>query len=84
MFGGIAFMIKKKVCVGVIKDSLLVKLDPAQRDAALKKKGCREMDFSKRPAMGSVFVDPEGTDKEKDLEYWIDLALAFNKKAASN
>lgn len=82
MFGGIAFMVQHKVCVAVIKESLLVKLDPAEREAALKKKGCREMDFSKRTSKGAVFVDPEGTDKDKDLEYWVGVALTYNKKAA--
>jgi|ERR1043165_1690036 hypothetical protein len=82
MFGGIAFMVQHKVCVAVIKESLLVKLDPAEREAALKKKGCREMDFSRRTAKGAVFVDPEGTDRDKDLGYWVDVALAYNKKAA--
>ncbi len=28
-----------------------------------------------------VFVSPEGTGNEKDLQYWVDLALDFNKKA---
>jgi hypothetical protein len=29
---------------------------------------------------GFVFVNNEGTKAKKDLEYWIDLALAYNKR----
>lgn len=33
---------------------------------------------------GFVFVGPEGTKSKKDLEYWINLSLEFNKKAKSS
>jgi len=33
---------------------------------------------------GFVFVNPEGTYNEKDLNYWIDLALDFNKRAKAS
>ena len=42
------------------------------------------MDFTRKPMKGFVFVDPEGTRTKKDLEYWIKLALDFNKRAKSS
>jgi hypothetical protein len=42
------------------------------------------MDFTGKPMRGFVFVDNEGTKTKKDLEYWIDLALAYNKKAKAS
>lgn len=84
MFGGIAYMVKDKMCVGIIKESLLVRLDPALRETALKKKGCRVMDFSGRIMKAFVTVDPEGIDKDKDLDHWIGLALDYNKIAKSS
>ena len=33
---------------------------------------------------GFLFIDPEGTDMDADLEYWIKLALEFNPKAKSS
>jgi hypothetical protein len=33
---------------------------------------------------GFVFVDPKGTSSEKDLKYWVALAVDFNAKAKSS
>jgi len=45
MFGGICFMVNDKMCVGVEKDRLMVRLDPEKYNEALEKEGCRPMDF---------------------------------------
>ncbi len=29
--------------------------------------------------MGFLFIDPEGFDKDVDLDFWIEKALSFNK-----
>ena len=84
MFGGLTFMVNGKMCVGVSKDDLMVRLDPAVYDAALKKKGCREMNFTGKAMKGFVFINPKGTSNKKDLDYWIDLALDFNRKAKTS
>lgn len=81
MMGGLTFMVNDKMCVGVLKDDLMVRLDPIAYDAALKRKGCREMDFTGKPMVGFVFISSKGTSNTKDLSYWIELALDFNKKA---
>lgn len=84
MMGGVAFMVNDKMCVGVIKDEMMARIDPDVYDEALEKKGCRPMDFTKKPMKGWVFISPEGIDKVRDLEYWIGLALDFNQKAKSS
>ena len=84
MIGGLSFMVDGKMCVGVIKDDLMVRIDPAVYAAALKKKGCREMTFTGRPLKGFVLVGPEGMGNKKDLGYWIDLALDFNPRAKAS
>lgn len=84
MMGGLTFMVNSKMCVGVSKDDLMVRLDPVVYDAALQKKGCREMDFTGKPMKGFVFVDSEGTSNKKDLNYWIDLALDFNRRSKAS
>lgn len=80
MMGGLAFMVNGKMCVGILKDDLMARIGPEVYGAALQKKGCREMDFTGKPMKGFIFVDPEGADDRRDLQYWIDLALDFNKK----
>lgn len=84
MMGGVAFMVNDKMCVGVVKDEMMARIDPDVFDLALEKNGCRPMDFTKKPMKGWVFISPEGIDKVKDLEYWIGLALEFNQKAKSS
>jgi hypothetical protein len=49
----------------------------------IKMLSCQPMDFTGRPMKGYVFVTPDGFDLESDLEYWIDLCLAFNPLAKS-
>ena len=77
-------MVNGKMCVGVSKDDLMVRLDPAVYDVALKRKGCREMDITGKPMRGFVFVSPKGFKTKKDLNYWVELALDFNKKAKAS
>jgi TfoX/Sxy family transcriptional regulator of competence genes len=84
MMGGLTFMLNDKMCVGIVNDDLMVRINPKVYESALEKTGCREMDFTGRPMKGFVFVAPEGTKSKKDLEYWINLALDFNKKAKSS
>ena len=80
MMGGVAFMVNNKMCVGVIKDEMMARIDPEIFEEAIEKQGCRPMDFTYKPMKGWVFISPEGIDTVKDLEYWIALALDFNPK----
>jgi TfoX/Sxy family transcriptional regulator of competence genes len=84
MMGGLCFMVDDKMCVGINKNDLMARIDPEVYSDALKRKGSKEMDFTGRPMKGFVFVEPTGTDLEKDLEYWIKLSLDFNPKAKSS
>jgi len=81
MMGGVAFMINNKMCIGIVKDELMARIDPDIFEESLENLGCRPMDFTGKPMKGWVFISPEGIDKVKDLEYWIGLALDFNQKA---
>ena len=82
MIGGLTFMLNGKMCLGILKDDLMARIDPAVHDAALKRKGRREMDFTGRPMRGFVFVSPVGT--KTNLDYWVGLALDFNGREKSS
>ena len=84
MMGGLTFMVNNKMCVGILKDDLMARIDPEVYESALEIKGCREMDFTGRPMKGFVFISPEGTKSKKELDYWINLALDFNKRAKAS
>ena len=81
MMGGLTFMLQHKMCVGVLKDELMCRIDPEIHEMAIKRKGCRTMDFTKKPMKGFVFVNASGINSEKDLNYWVALAVGFNAKA---
>ena len=81
MMGGLTFMVNGKMCVGVLGNELMARIDPLIYDEALSRKGCREMDFTGKPMRGFVFVGSAGTSAAKDLDRWVRLALDFNKKA---
>ncbi len=84
MMGGLTFMVDDKMCVGVVKDNLMARIDPEIYKEALTKKGCREMNFTGRPMKGYVFIEPDGVDLDEELEYWVKLCLEFNPKAKSS
>ncbi len=81
MMGGLCFMVKGKMCVGVEKDRLMARIGPDAYEDALTRKGCRPMDFTGRPMRGFVFVELEGLRSDKDLAFWLELALAYNPTA---
>ena len=84
MFGGLCFMVNDKMCVGVEKERLMVRLDPAKYDEVIEKEGCKPMDFTGKIMKGYVFVDIDALNTKKKLEYWVKLALDFNKIAKSS
>lgn len=78
MMGGLCFMVNGKMCVGVEKSRLMARIGPEAHDDALTRKGCRPMDLTGRPMRGFVFVEPEGLASERELAFWVKLALAYN------
>ena len=57
MFGGIAFMLRDHMCVGVINDLLMVRVGPEQYEDTLSEDHVRPMDFTGRPMKGYVYVE---------------------------
>ena len=84
MMGGICYLVNDKMCAGIVKNKMMARIDPEFYMTALAKKGCTPMDFTGQTMQGFVFIEPEGIDMDKDLEYWIDLCLEFNPKAKSS
>jgi TfoX/Sxy family transcriptional regulator of competence genes len=81
MFGGLCFMVNDKMCLGVEQERMMVRIDPAVYEEALEKDGCTPMDFTGKVMKGYVFVDAAVLNTNKRLDYWVQLALDFNKRA---
>ena len=77
MFGGLGLLVAGNMCVGVIGDDLIVRLDPDDAGAALTEPGARPFDFTGRPMRGWLFVSPDATAEDSDLERWVRRAEAF-------
>ena len=84
MMGGLTFMYRGKMCVGIIKDELMCRVDPDIHDQLVEKPGCRTMDFTKRPMKGYVLIDQSAMGSDGDFNSWIELALSFNEKAKAS
>lgn len=84
MMGGLTFMVNGKMCVGVHTGEIMVRFDPALQDEVLSRKGARPMDFTGKVMRGFVFVGREGIRTERMLKRWVDLGLAFNKRAKAS
>ena len=77
MFGGIAFMLRGHMFVGISDRSLMARVGPQNYERALAMDGAREMDFTGKPMRGYVFVGPRGIESARDLRRWVDLCAGF-------
>jgi len=84
MFGGIAFMVEGKMCVSVGKGRIMCRIDPANHDMALGRKGCTTVVMKGREYRGYVRINADALSTEGDLDYWIRLALDFNSRAKAS
>ncbi len=84
MMGGLTFMVDGKMCVGIIGDELMCRIDPNLEEIVLEKPGCRPMDFTGRPMKGYVMVDGHAMHSEKEFNDWINLCLDFNPRAKAS
>jgi len=77
MFGGLAFLSRGHMFVGIVGGTLMARIGPEPYAEALRTPHVREMDFTGRPMKGYVFVDPPGIERDDDLERWIGASRAF-------
>lgn len=75
MFGGLAFLYKGKMTVGIIKEDLMVRVVSHKMDHVLQLPHVRPMDFTKRPMKEFVYVSEAGINLEEQLLYYIELGL---------
>jgi TfoX/Sxy family transcriptional regulator of competence genes len=82
MFGGIAFLVQGKMCVGVYGgENMLLRCDPQMADELLTKKGVQRAQMKGKPmAKGWLLIGSEEIASEKAFDYWIGVALDFNQK----
>jgi TfoX/Sxy family transcriptional regulator of competence genes len=77
MFGGVAFMVRGHMTVGIVKDDLMVRVGPEENEAALEEDHTRPMDFAGKPSKGLIYVDAAGTKTIAGLSKWVRRATAY-------
>ena len=77
MFGGLAFMSRGYMFLGIVGDVLMARVGPEHYEEALSRLQVRAMDFTGRPMTGYVFVDPPGFENDSDLLDWVHRCHRF-------
>jgi TfoX/Sxy family transcriptional regulator of competence genes len=71
MFGGIAFLVAGNMACGVMRDDLMVRMEPDAAAALESEPGVRRFDMGGRPMKGWLLVAPEASADDGDLERWV-------------
>ena len=77
MFGGIAFLVRGNMSVGVHRTELIVRVDPEETDAALREPGVRIFDITGRPMKGWLLVASSAVSDKKALAKWVRRGVAY-------
>lgn len=80
MFRGLTFMVNEKMCVGVSGDELMIRFDPNLHNEFCEQNGFRPMVTKSRTYKGYGYVHPDYIKTNKQLTYWLNIALQFNKE----
>ncbi len=76
MFGGLVFLYKGKMTVGIMKNDLMVRVLNSEIEAIMQNPHVRPMDFTKKPVKEFIYVSPDGFKTEEELQHWIELGVA--------
>jgi TfoX/Sxy family transcriptional regulator of competence genes len=78
MFGGLAFLINGNMSVSASgQGGLLVRVDPDESDALVKKPGVALMEMGGRSMAGWLRVEPDAVRTKRQLGAWVDRGVAF-------
>jgi TfoX N-terminal domain len=76
MFGGIGYMLNGNMCIGIHKDDLIIRCNPADTDKLLAEKNVKVFDITGKPMKGWLLITPGGT-RGNGLQQWFGRSLAF-------
>jgi TfoX/Sxy family transcriptional regulator of competence genes len=78
MFGGLAFLIHGNMSVSASgRGGLLVRIDPAETDAALARPHVALMKMGGRSMDGWITVAPEGLKTKRELASWVKRGVGY-------
>ena len=77
MFGGLAFLHRGLMFVGVSGNKLMARVGKENYQDSLSHKHVREMDFTGNPMQGYVYVEPLGLTTDEQLSFWLQRCKQF-------
>ncbi len=77
MFGGVAFLLDGRMCCGVNKNDLIVRVGAKDYNGALSLPHTRPMDFTGRPTTGFVYIDSGGWSNDAALKKWLNMGVNY-------
>jgi TfoX/Sxy family transcriptional regulator of competence genes len=78
MFGGLAFLVDGNMSVAASgQGGLLVRVDPDESDALIRKPGVEVMEMRGRQMAGWLRVDGDAVRTKRQLAGWVDRGVAF-------
>lgn len=78
MFGGLAFLIGGNMSVSASgQGGLLVRCDPAETEALLRKPHAEPFEMRGRAMDGWLRVDPEGVRTKRELAPWVKRGVVY-------
>ena len=78
MFGGLAFLLRGNMAVGISNSAeLMVRLGADATESALARPHTRLFDMSGRPMKGWILVAPEGIKTKRQLGAWVKRGVEF-------
>lgn len=80
MFGSLAFLVNGKICLTAGPSRMMCRINPKLHEREVSKKGCKTVIMGGREYRGYIHVKEENLTREKDFNYWVYLALQFNRE----
>ena len=77
MFGGLTFMVGGQMSCGVLKNDLIVRIEPTDYDELTAQAGVRPFDFTGRPMQGVVYVDHGVLANDDVLRSWVQRGVTY-------
>jgi TfoX/Sxy family transcriptional regulator of competence genes len=78
MFGGLGFLVNGNMAVAASgQGGLLVRVDPAESDALVRKTAAYPMEMRGREMTGWLRVDADAVRTKRQLSPWVDRGVGF-------
>jgi TfoX/Sxy family transcriptional regulator of competence genes len=77
MFGGFGYLLNGNMCVGIHKDTFIIRVGLEIAEKLIAEDHVRPMDLTGRVMKGWATVEPEAMEEDADLKRFCEHAITF-------